>query len=90
MREFANRKINFTIVKVNEDCNLMFDVMQNAYKFVVPQNAQITVSDLAKAVQNKTKAEVNEDFIKSASYIITAALGNKKAAKAAQPLWDTK
>jgi len=50
MREFANRKINFTIVKVNEDCNLMFNVMQNAYKLVVPQNSQITVSDLAKAV----------------------------------------
>ena len=76
MHEFANRRINLTIVKVNEDCNLMFDVMQNAYKFIVQNQSQITVSDLAKAVQNKTKAEVNEDFIKSASYIITAALGN--------------
>jgi hypothetical protein len=37
----------------------MFDVMQNAYKFVVPSGSKITVSDLAKAVQNKTKAEVN-------------------------------
>ena len=61
----------------------MFDVMQNAYKFIVQNQSQITVSDLAKAVQNKTKAEVNEDFIKSASYIITAALGNKKPAKPA-------
>jgi hypothetical protein len=50
MREFATRGINFTIVKVNEDCNLMFDVMQNAYKFVVPAQSKITVSDLAKAV----------------------------------------
>lgn len=83
MHEFANRRINLTIVKVNEDCNLMFDVMQNAYKFIVQNQSKITVSDLAKAVQNKTKAEVNEDFIKSASYIITAALGNKKPAKPA-------
>ncbi len=50
MREFATRGINFTIVKVNEDCNLMFDVMQNAYKFVVPAQSKITVSYLAKAV----------------------------------------
>jgi hypothetical protein len=28
----------------------MFDVMQNAYKFVVPAQSKITVSDLAKAV----------------------------------------
>jgi hypothetical protein len=27
MRDFATKKINFTIVKVNEDCNLMIDVM---------------------------------------------------------------
>jgi len=90
MHQFANRRINFTIVKVNEDCNLMFNVMQNAYNSIVQDQAKITVSDLAKAVQNKTKAEVTEDFIKSASYIITAALGNKKPAKPAQPLWDTK
>ncbi len=68
----------------------MFDVMQNAYKFVVPQQSQITVSDLAKAVQNKTKAEVNEDFIKSASFIISAALVGNKAKIPAKPLWDTK
>jgi len=36
--------------------------------------SKITVSDLAKAVQNKTKAEVNQDFINSASFIITAAV----------------
>ena len=39
MRAFATQKINFTIVKVNEDCNLMIDVMQNAYKFVMPQQS---------------------------------------------------
>ena len=59
MRDFATKKINFTIVKVNEDCNLMIDVMQNAYKFVLPQQSQIIVTDLSKAVESKSAAEVS-------------------------------
>jgi hypothetical protein len=31
MGEFAQKAIGFTVVKVNEDCNLMLNVMQNSF-----------------------------------------------------------
>jgi hypothetical protein len=49
MREFAQKKINLTVVKVNEDCNLMLTVMENSYKAAsVLTGAKFSITDLAK------------------------------------------
>ena len=59
MREFAQKNINLTVVKVNEDCNLMLTVMENSYKFVLT-GAKFSITDLAKVCQGKDKAEVTK------------------------------
>lgn len=56
----------------------------------------MNVTDLAHASANKSQAEVTKDFIKAASYILSAAVGGGKGAKAkkvkrtGEPLWDPK
>lgn len=47
MAEFARRKINFTAVKVNEQCNEMIKVMQDSYASV--GGAKMILNDLAHA-----------------------------------------
>lgn len=89
MAEMARRQINFTMVKVNERCNMMIKVMQDSYG----KTGGMTVSDLADACLTQTKEQVNQKFIKSASFILSASIAGKQKAKAAraaalEPLWD--
>lgn len=51
MREFADRKINFTFVKVNDRCELMIKVMKENYN---PSGLSMNVTDLADACKNQT------------------------------------
>jgi len=55
MRKFAAYNINFTIVKINEKCDLMIKVMQESYNSF---NRVLGVSDLSHAVQFKSFAQV--------------------------------
>ena len=92
MREFASKKIGYTCVKLNEDCNKMIDIMKE-------NHSELTVTDLAKASQTKTAAEVTKMFVDSASFILRATVGGKatrsnaaerKAVSGGDPLWDAK
>lgn len=100
MREFAKRNITFTFVKVNESCNTMIKVMEDNYN---PSGNHVNVTDLAKACQTKTAAEVTNEFVKATSYILSAAVGGvattgkgkkvkplKAIKRTTKPLWDTK
>ena len=51
MREFANRGIGFTFVKVNETCNAMIKVMEDNYN---PSGNTMNVTDLSHACATKT------------------------------------
>ena len=51
MKEFAKSKVNFTIVKVNELCNKMIDVMKTSYE---KEGMQINITDLANACSTKS------------------------------------
>lgn len=42
MQEFETKKIEFTCIKLNEECNKMIKIMQENHK-------SLTVTDLAKA-----------------------------------------
>jgi hypothetical protein len=53
MAEFARRKINFTAVKVNEQCNAMIKVMTESYAKAGNGN-QMILNDLANACANKS------------------------------------
>ena len=55
MKTFAVKNINFSIVKVNNDCDSMIKVMQENYD---SPSLKMNVTDLADAVKNKTSAEV--------------------------------
>ena len=77
------------MVKVNERCNMMIKVMQDSYG----KTGGMTVSDLADACLTQTKEQINQKFIKSASFILSASIAGKQKAKAAraaalEPLWD--
>lgn len=60
MKEFARKKINFTAVKVNDQCNLMIKVMKESYG---SEGLVLNVTDLAHACQTKSQAEVTKDFV---------------------------
>ena len=97
MREFAARGIVFTVVKVNESCNLMIKVMEENYN---PSGSSMNVTDLSHACATKSQAEVTKAFVSAASFILSAAVGGaKKGAKkgsptkikrTGKPLWDPK
>ena len=95
MKEFAQRNINFTAVKVNEESNLMIGVMKASYDSVGA--LQLNVTDLANACAKKSQAEVTKDFVEASSYIISAAVGGadgkigggRIVARGGDPLWDT-
>ena len=94
MKIFASKNINFTIVKVNNDCDTMIKVMQANYD---NQNRTMNVSDLAHAVKTKTSAEVTKEFLNAASFMLSVTLGGKgkkgaaaKVVRKEKPLWDTK
>jgi hypothetical protein len=52
MQEFARKGINFTAVKVNEQCNVMIDVMRVNYNQIGP--LQMNISDLVHASATKS------------------------------------
>jgi len=86
MKEFAERGINFSIIRVNNTVDKMIGVMRANYD---QGDRKLNVSDLEKSVNMKTHAEVTKEFVTAASFILSAAVGGKKAAKK-EPLWDTK
>jgi hypothetical protein len=91
MKTFAAKNINFTIVKVNENCNTMIKVMQENYD---NPSLKMNVTDLADAVKNKTSDEVTKAFVNAASFMISVALGGtgksgEKFVRKGTPLWDT-
>lgn len=81
MRKFAAYNINFTIVKINEKCDLMIKVMQESYNSF---NRVLGVSDLSHAVQFKSFAQVTQDFVDAASYMLSVTLNQEKKIS----LWD--
>lgn len=93
MRKFADMGINFSIIRVNNQCDKMINVMKANYDSPA---RQLSVQDLEKSIQTKTSVEVTKDFVKAASFILSTALGGKKGGKASKkavksdPLWDTK
>jgi len=86
MKEFEEKGIAFTCIKLNEDCNKMIKAMQE-------NHSNLQVTDLAHATQTKSADEVTKMFVDSASYILRATVGagksGKSSAKAARkPLWN--
>jgi hypothetical protein len=58
---------------------------------------ELIITDLADACKNKSQAEVTKDFVKAASYILSAAVGGNnmggsivKKKPYGAPLWDIK
>ena len=95
MREFAKKDIQFTFVKVNEDCNLMIKVMQENYN---PSGKTMNVTDLSAACRTGSQEQVTKEFVNAASFILSAAVGGggkggnaaKPVKRTTKPLWDTK
>lgn len=79
--------INFSLIRVNNLCDLMIKVMRECYDSA---ERQLQVSDLESAIKTKTSVEVTKDFVKAASFILTTALVGKKASAKKEPLWDPK
>lgn len=92
MKQFAKKEINFSIIRVNNHCDKMIQVMRDNYDSPA---RSLNVSDLADAIAKKTAVEVTKDFVTAASFILSTTLGvgkggkAKKAAKS-EPLWDPK
>ena len=93
MKEFAAKRIALTLVKVNERCEQMIKVMKDNYE---TDGMVLNITDLANACATKSQAEVTQDFIKAASYILTVTLGGKTGETLQKPkfnnesLWDIK
>ena len=77
----------------------MIKLMEDNYN---PSGLTMSVTDLAHACRTQTKQEVDNQFVKAASFMLRAVVGGgssgakgKKAAllkkvKRGKPLWDTK
>lgn len=89
MKKFSDMGINFSVIRVNNSVDKMIKVMRENYDCAAHT---MSVSDLEKALQTKTAAEVTKDFVAAASFILSAAVGGKKGAKKEKgtPLWDPK
>jgi hypothetical protein len=92
MQEFAKRRINFNVVRVDASVDKMLGVMRANYDSI---DRKLIVTDLQKSVRTKTHAEVTKEFVAATSYILSVAVGgaaHKGVAKkvASEPLWDTK
>ena len=73
MREFKDKSIAFTCIKLNEQCNKMIKVMQE-------NHPAVQITDLAHATQTKSADEVTKMFVDSASFILRATVGGKAGA----------
>lgn len=98
MKEFSDKGIEFTIIKVNNSCNLMINVMEQNYNI---NGKFLNITDLSQACLKKSQAEVTKEFVTATSFIMSKAVGKAfgageskgtkgKAAPKSDPLWDTK
>jgi hypothetical protein len=92
MQEFAIRRVNFNVVRVDASVDKMVGVMRANYDSV---ERKLIVTDLQKSVSTKSHAEVTKEFVAATSYILSVAVGgtaHKGVAKkvATDPLWETK
>jgi hypothetical protein len=52
MQEFARRKINLTLVKVNDSCNAMIKIMEDSYS---AGGMKLNITDLTNACRTKSQ-----------------------------------
>ena len=92
MKEFSDRSIAFTCIKLEESTNKMIKIMQE-------NHPALQVTDLASATKSKSAEEVTKMFVESASFILRATVGGKagksttkekRTAASGKPLWDAK
>ena len=89
--EFKSKQIQFTAIKLDDSCEKMIGIMKKAY-------SGMQVTDLSKATETKSAAEVTQMFVDSASYILRATVAGKsrtrsdkrKAVSGGKPLWNAK
>lgn len=55
MKEFKQKHIGYTCIKLNESCDKMFDKMKEVYK-------QMEITDLSNDIKIKTPEEVTQKF----------------------------
>jgi hypothetical protein len=60
MKDFASRQIEFTVIKVNNEIELMIKVMKENYDGA---GRALTVSDISKAVSTKSFEEVTKTLL---------------------------
>jgi len=86
MKDFAKQDINFTIVRVNKDCDQMIKVMETIYQ---NNGKKLNVSDLADACKNLSAADVTKKFVEAASFMLSTTLGGTsgKGKRTGDPLW---
>lgn len=87
MKIFADKKINLSVIRVNNKCDKMIEVMKANYDTA---DLKLNVSDLQQALLKKSAAEVTKDFVNAASFILSAAVGIGKKAVKTENLWDPK
>lgn len=80
MRSFHRENIEFTIVKLDSDCDAMIRVMTRCHPGV-------TVTDLEHATKTKSRDEVDKMFVHTASFILRAQVGRGKSSTTT--LWDS-
>ena len=94
MKEVHSKDIQFTCIKLDNNCDKMITDMQK-------HHPSMQVTDLVSATKNKSAAEVTKMFVDSASYILRATIGGaakggkgaksgRKAVKSGKTLWDPK
>lgn len=89
MKEFHDKNVAFTVIKLDSNCNKMIEVMQK-------HHPELLVTDLEHANKTKSSEEVTKMFVNSASYILRAQVGGKTTTgkdkrttvKKGDPLWD--
>ncbi len=75
MKTFPEKKINFTIEKVNDSCDAMIQTMQANYN---SRNRSLNVSYLAYAVLTKTSAGFWKEFDNVASLMLISPSAAKE------------
>jgi len=75
MKDFASKNIDFTIIKVNSECDKMIQVMCQNYNST---GKTMNVQDLSKACATKSAAEITKDFVAATSFIISKAIDRTK------------
>ncbi len=85
MKEFSDKKIHFTGIKLNNSVTKMFDIMKRNFDYG-EMNMRICDFDNFK-MEGKTFQEVSKEFVKEASYIILSKLNDKKKKKELVKKW---